>query len=162
MAPHSSTLAWKIPRTEEPGGLQSMVSLRVGHDWATSPNVVVRRVVWYNFNFLKIYWDIFFSLTWSILDNFPCIVKNNLFSAAFEWNIYKEQFVLCIKDNISLLVFYLNNLFIDMWVVKNLLLCYYKFLPLCLPVFASACMQETWVRSLGLYKVAALLYFVSP
>ena len=36
MAPHSSTLAWKIPRTEEPGRLQSMRSLRVGHDWATS------------------------------------------------------------------------------------------------------------------------------
>ena len=32
MAPHSSTLAWKIPRTEEPGGLQSMWSLGVGHD----------------------------------------------------------------------------------------------------------------------------------
>ena len=31
MAPHSSTLAWKIPRMEEPGGLQSMGSLRVGH-----------------------------------------------------------------------------------------------------------------------------------
>ena len=36
MAPHSSTLAWKTPWTEEPGGLQSMGSLRVGHDWATS------------------------------------------------------------------------------------------------------------------------------
>ena len=35
MAPHSSTLAWKIPWTEEPGGLQSMGSLRVGHDWVT-------------------------------------------------------------------------------------------------------------------------------
>ena len=32
MAPHSSTLAWKIPWVEEPGGLQSMGSLRVGHD----------------------------------------------------------------------------------------------------------------------------------
>ena len=32
MAPHSSTLAWKIPWTTEPGGLQSMGSLRVGHD----------------------------------------------------------------------------------------------------------------------------------
>ena len=32
MAPHSSTLAWKIPWTEEPGGLQSMGSLRVGHN----------------------------------------------------------------------------------------------------------------------------------
>ena len=32
MAPHSSTLAWKIPWMEEPGRLQSMESLRVGHD----------------------------------------------------------------------------------------------------------------------------------
>ena len=32
MAPHSSTLAWKIPWTEEPGGLQSMGSHRVGYD----------------------------------------------------------------------------------------------------------------------------------
>ena len=36
MAPHTSTLVWKIPWMEEPGGLQSMGSLRVGHDWATS------------------------------------------------------------------------------------------------------------------------------
>ena len=36
MAPHSSTLAWKISRTEEPGRLQPMGSLRVGHDSATS------------------------------------------------------------------------------------------------------------------------------
>ena len=36
MAPHSSTLAWKIPWTAEPGRLQSVGSLRVGHDWATS------------------------------------------------------------------------------------------------------------------------------
>ena len=32
LAPHSSTLAWKIPWMEEPGRLQSMGSLRVGHD----------------------------------------------------------------------------------------------------------------------------------
>ena len=32
MAPHSSTLAWKIPQMEEPGRLQSMGSQRVGHD----------------------------------------------------------------------------------------------------------------------------------
>ena len=36
MATHSSSLAWKIPWTEEPGRLQSMGSQRVGHDWATS------------------------------------------------------------------------------------------------------------------------------
>ena len=36
MAPHSSTLAWKIPLTEEPGRLQSVASWRVGHNWVTS------------------------------------------------------------------------------------------------------------------------------
>ena len=34
MATHSSVLAWRIPGTAEPGGLLSMVSHRVGHDWS--------------------------------------------------------------------------------------------------------------------------------
>ena len=37
MAPHSSTLAWKIPWTEKPGGLQSMGSRRVGDDLSDFP-----------------------------------------------------------------------------------------------------------------------------
>ena len=36
MVTHSSILAWKISGTKEPGGLQSMGSQRVGHDWATN------------------------------------------------------------------------------------------------------------------------------
>ena len=36
MTTHSSTLAWEIPWAEEPGGLQSLGSRRVGHNWATS------------------------------------------------------------------------------------------------------------------------------
>ena len=36
MATHSSTLAWKTPWTEDPGGLQFKDLQRVGHDWATS------------------------------------------------------------------------------------------------------------------------------
>ena len=39
MAPHSTTLAWKIPWTEEPDRLQSMRSLRVRHSWMTSPSL---------------------------------------------------------------------------------------------------------------------------
>ena len=39
MPPCSSTLAWKIPWTEEPGGLQSMGLLGVGHDWTTSLSI---------------------------------------------------------------------------------------------------------------------------
>ena len=41
MAPHSSTLAWKIPWTEEPGRLHSMGSLRVGHDRVTSLSLFI-------------------------------------------------------------------------------------------------------------------------
>ena len=37
MATHSSILAWRLPWTEEPGGLQSMGSQRAGHDLATKP-----------------------------------------------------------------------------------------------------------------------------
>ena len=41
MATHSSTLAWKIPWTEELGGLQSVGSRRLGHDLGTKPQVCV-------------------------------------------------------------------------------------------------------------------------
>ena len=41
MAPHSSTLAWKIPWMEESGGLQSMGSLGVGHDWGDLAVVIL-------------------------------------------------------------------------------------------------------------------------
>ena len=41
MAPHSITIAWKTPWMDEPGGLQSMGSRRVRHDWATSLSLSV-------------------------------------------------------------------------------------------------------------------------
>ena len=50
MATHSSILAWKIPWTEEPGGLQSMQSKRVGRDWAC---VQASSVIIYVFLFWK-------------------------------------------------------------------------------------------------------------
>ena len=43
MATHSSTLAWKIPWAEELGRLQSIRSLRLGHDWATSLHLTKRQ-----------------------------------------------------------------------------------------------------------------------
>ena len=44
MAIHSSTIAWKIPWTEEPGRLQSMGSPRAGHDWATSLTCLLKNL----------------------------------------------------------------------------------------------------------------------
>ena len=43
MAIHSSTIAWKIPWTEEPGRLQSMGLQRVGHDWVTSLSLAIKK-----------------------------------------------------------------------------------------------------------------------
>ena len=50
MTTHSSILAWRIPRTEEYGGLQSMGSQRVGHNWVTNTHIShISRVSWYQF-----------------------------------------------------------------------------------------------------------------
>ena len=57
MAPHSSTLAWRIPWREEPGRLQSMGSQRVGHDWATSLSLT----------FFEDFLYFYFWLLWSLL-----------------------------------------------------------------------------------------------
>ena len=48
MATHSSILAWKIPWTEEPGGLQSMGSQRVGHDWEHGTHIQPIYRIWYS------------------------------------------------------------------------------------------------------------------
>ena len=47
MAPHSSTLAWKTPWTEEPGGLQSMGSRRVGHNWVRTHYIGITWIVFF-------------------------------------------------------------------------------------------------------------------
>ena len=56
MATHSSTHAWKIPWMEKSGGLQSMGSQRVGHDWATplSLNLCKRNYLYGDLPFYKI------------------------------------------------------------------------------------------------------------
>ena len=58
MATHSSILAWRIPWTEEPGGLQSIGSQRVGHDLATEQQHVGFFFVTLNFLFCFGVWPI--------------------------------------------------------------------------------------------------------
>ena len=92
MATHSSILAWRIPWTEEPGGLQSMGWQRVGHNWATSLSLScytwrllrewIRRVLiarenifFYFFNFVPICDDgCSLNLLWS---SFHDVCKSN-------------------------------------------------------------------------------------
>ena len=52
MATHSSVLAWRIPGTGEPGGLPSMGSHRVGHDWSDLAAAAVKQVLKYKFVWL--------------------------------------------------------------------------------------------------------------
>ena len=66
MATRCSTLAWRIPWREEPGGLQSTGSQRVGHDWATSLQCIGKVIQDYGQNELlphywQIQWDIGFA-----------------------------------------------------------------------------------------------------
>ena len=59
MATHSSILAWRIPWMEEPGGLQSMGSQRVGYDWATS--LSLSTLSWEDFQLLCLLLIVFLS-----------------------------------------------------------------------------------------------------
>ena len=57
MATHSSILAWRIPWTKEPGGLQFTGSQRVGHDWATSLSLYGEQW-WLFFSMPQVRWQL--------------------------------------------------------------------------------------------------------
>ena len=65
MATHSSILAWRIPWMEEPGGLQSMASQRVGHDWATSLYFSPAKPRYKSERWMRVFWE--FSLSPSVI-----------------------------------------------------------------------------------------------
>ena len=71
MATHSSTLAWKIPWTEKPGGLQSMGSQRAGHNWVTSLSFSFISTDRGHFNLLKC----------------AGLLQNTLFNSVLNWLI---------------------------------------------------------------------------
>ena len=64
MAPHSSTLAWRIPGMGEPGGLPSMGSHRVGHDWSDLAAAAIENHETLSFSFTKSFFvKLFLSLS---------------------------------------------------------------------------------------------------
>ena len=67
MATHSSTLAWRIPLTEEPGGLQSMGSQRVRHDWASNAHRLIARgfQIWLFYKHSKLYHENVWEWGWN-------------------------------------------------------------------------------------------------
>ena len=68
MATHSSTLAWRIPWTQEPGGLPSMGSHRVGHDWSDLAAAAITDFNLYRYtnHFLPLYRVIIFNMPYSL------------------------------------------------------------------------------------------------
>ena len=68
MATHSSILAWRISQTEEPGGLQSMGSQRVAHDWATFTDVKSKNVQTFKtYSVLRFWGDFFWQWVFTFL-----------------------------------------------------------------------------------------------
>ena len=70
MATHSSTLAWEIPWTEEPGGLQSVVSQRVGYDRVTSLSLIQ---LMFRICFLFLHYTFKINFYWSIVALQCCV-----------------------------------------------------------------------------------------
>ena len=79
MAPHSSVLAWRIPWTEEPGGLQSIGLQRVGHDWSNLAHTRASLPQFYpEFDWLSLFGCII--LGWKCF-SFRILKKNFFFDA---------------------------------------------------------------------------------
>ena len=107
MATHSSTLAWKIPWTEEHGRLQSMGSQRVKYDWATSLSFSLslpraRYCMWYLF--ITQYW-ITYLFFWALATLYNYKDKNTFLTGVF---LYLCVFCVC-------LLFFLIIVFIYLW-----------------------------------------------
>ena len=77
MATHSSVLAWRIPGTGEPGGLPSMGSHRVGHDWSDLAAAAAAAFTRKHYMYALIYDNLFFSFwlhsVWQSLDPSMCL-----------------------------------------------------------------------------------------
>ena len=95
MAPHSSTLAWKIPGTGEPGGLQSMESHRVGHDWSDLAAAAATHMI-YN------------SRLKMISTQFEALLHY------CHWDVWSGDYLLCI--------IYVTFYFPSLWRILNLLI----------------------------------------
>ena len=95
MATHSSVLAWRIPGTEEPNGLPSMGSYRVGHDWSDLAPVAAGTLYKWNYTvFVLLRW--FRSL--SVMFSDSSLVHSFLWLNNSPWYVHV---VLCLSSRLS-------------------------------------------------------------
>ena len=93
MATHSSVLAWRIPRTVEPGGLPSLGSYRVGHDWsnlAVAAAEVSETILssFHSFYFILLFRSYFCHFIFQLTDSFFCFRYSaiNSFQSIFNFS----------------------------------------------------------------------------
>ena len=105
MAPHSSIIAWRIPGTEEPGGLPSMGSHRVGHDWSNLAAARVLCIFWitvpYQIYVLHDIFPVFWSSSHS-LDIFFCGMEVFNFNEVTAYQLFLSWNVICMWKVITL------------------------------------------------------------
>ena len=126
MATHSSILAWRIPWTEEPGGLQSTGLQRVRHDWATSLSFMVYAVSKRETFRLSSKTARFFCTIWPFASLNEILYKTEgwlhlMSSSQLVMSILKSDFklnVICITPCLSI-AFWLHNTFHFMQEVKQ-------------------------------------------
>ena len=83
VATYSSTLAWKIPWTEEPDKLQSMGSQRVGHDWATSLSLFT---FWFQFSSVQLLSRVWlFEIPWTAAHQASLSITNSQSLLKVHW-----------------------------------------------------------------------------
>ena len=95
MVTHSSILAWRIPWIKEPGGLQSMGSQRVRHDWATNPYPLKKYCLACNDG--EIWSDFFFP--------FFSSCHNVVYKRIQFWHIYTYMYICCAQSLSNVLLF---------------------------------------------------------
>ena len=109
MATHSSVLAWRIPGTGEPGGLLSLGSHRVGHDWS---NLAAAQIV--QVHLLKIYKELYCyylnhqtkNCHWSLIMTYVLISKDIINSSSSMLSLWMDFYLWIYCGKIPLNIFY--------------------------------------------------------
>ena len=159
MASHSSVLAWRIPGMGEPGGLPSMGSHRVGHDWshlaaaAALPLVVI-------FHFLRLcfwwpwpFWEVLVSILYSIpqfefsnvflwLKLGFCVLGRKTREVPFSSHISRDILIICKISAVSILLSLFSSLIL---VVISLIFFNHSFYKDFLKVFFFFVFSRNWL-----------------
>ena len=133
MATHSSILAWRIPWTEEPDGLQSMESQRVRHSWVTKHTLLL---IIYNNNFM-------YNIQYYIHYTFYYIL----------------YFVYCMlyMQIYTMQLFIYNNINIYNQKIKDILRCCWRNINVTKIEHSGCSMKKEWLLSLGKWSLEATL-----